>query len=148
MTKIVKSKKWIKDNPGLVKAWRAKGITVSRTGKPSKSKTKGNPTNNPGGRRTARRKFKLHMSGLMVAGGMANTLYLAVKNTREAGDGKYAERLIHLLTGYNVSTKQFEVETFVKGGGLIALGAGVHYAAKEMDLNRMLGQMKVPLLRA
>ena len=70
---------------------------------------------------------------------------LAVAVARDMINGNY-QSIQTGLTGLG-SDGKFHIEPIIQSYGPIAVGAVVHYAAKELGVNQELGRAGVPIVR-
>ena len=94
-----------------------------------------------------RQKTRISVSGSLVTAGLLYPIYDAIQFGRVNGFSLGVSRLITDYIGYSFTDKTWYPNQFMTGGGLIGTGIGMHYVGKEMQVNKMLGRMKVPLIR-
>lgn len=138
MSRIVKSKKWINDNPGLVKAWRAQGHTVSSGGSRS-SKRKSTKTTKKGGRKMAKKSINILP---LVAGAVGTGMgkYGGTTAFSQLERGKLKEAGLaaqNAWSGYNVYNGKWKWQDMTGIGGL-ALGALGSKLGSKLGVNRYL----------
>ena len=101
-----------------------------------------------GKNKRGKKKFKIHVSGYLVAFGLIEPIVDAIKTWRAGSDAVTTfNRYQAHYTGYDFQGKVWIPELAVTGSVPIGLGMGMNVANKEFEINKKLGQMKVPLIR-
>lgn len=93
-------------------------------------------------------KFRIHVSGWLAGYGLAKPAYDAIKR---AWQGQDAVTVLNnyqaSYTGYDFVGKRWIPEATLNGSVPVGMGIGMHEVNRMFEVNKKLGQMKVPLIR-